>query len=489
MILFILLAVLLVLIALAFFRASVTGWGLGTILTLFFMSSVTRLSDETLLMLGVGLSSIFVLLGIPWVRRSVLSAPLLRRLQRTLPPFEEVPLTEMGVGGWEAGIFHGHPDWKQWLSLPQFGLTTAETEFVQQNVEPLLALSKESPYSITPEAEEFIQQHAFDRLTGTQEGEAGLSMQAYTRVVSQLSAQSRITALAINDQPLAAAARDVGEMLQRSQLVPVTASTLARTYLVEAALQMTASASDNGMASCVTLAAMRHHAQQVVRLSLHEARGQNAQWHLLEDLEPDLLSRRVFAQGVLRLHPYLFREISALQFKNTELAPLKFDAAVREHLRYTLSNVARSWVFGLTGGKGMLVPGGHETLCYYQRLTRFSVAFALCCDAVILMVCKTAQRQENLYTRLGEIFAGLYVCAAALKRYEDSNRPKQDLAKLEWAVQDALYQVQQKFTGLLQNMPSVSGWCLKHVIFPFGLTLLPPADALSERVMTAHAGN
>lgn len=487
MILFVLLAVLLVLIALAFFRASVAGWGLGTILTLFFMSSVTRLSDETLLMLGLGLSSFFVLLGIPWVRRSVLSTPLLRRLQRTLPTFE-VPLTEMGVGGWEAGLFHGHPDWKQWLALPKFSLSEAETTFLQQKIEPLLALVQEPTFSIPPEAEQFIEEYAFERLTGTEEGEAGLSMQAYTSVVSRLSAQSRVTALAINDQPLAQPARDVGEMLQRSQLVPVTASTLARTYLLEAALQMTASASDNGMASCVTLAVMNHQSQQVVRQALSEPRAQNAHWHLLEDLAPDLLSHRVFAQGVQRLHPYLFREISALQLKNAELAPLKFDAAVREHLRYTLSNVARSWVFGLTGGKGMLVPGGHETLRYYQRLTRFSVAFALCCDAVILMVCKTAQRQERLYARLGEIFAGLYVCAAALKRYEDSNRPKEDLAKLEWAVQDALYQVQQAFVLVLQNMPSVSGWCLKRIIFPFGLTVLPPADKLTERVIAAHTG-
>lgn len=483
MILFVLLTILLVLIALAFFRASIAGWGLGTILTLFFMSSVTRLSDETLLMLGLGLSNFFVLLGIPWVRRSVLSTPLLRRLQRTLPTFE-VPLTEMGVGGWEAGLFHGHPEWKQWLTLPKWNLTTEEQAFLQEKVEPLVGFV--SATCVTPEAEQWMREHNFPSLMDGTEDKSGLSMQAYVSVVSRVAAQSRVTALKINDQVLAQPARDVGEILQRSQSLPYSARALAMGYLLEAALQLTATASDSDTDSRVMEAAVCHQAHQGAQRVLTEYTARAASWYLLEDLAPDVLSRQVFAQGVLRLHPYLFREISALQLKNAELAPLKFDVAVREHLRYMLSNVARSWVFGLIGGKGMLVPGGHETLCYYQRLTHFSVAFALCCDAVILMVCKTAQRQENLYARLGEIFAGLYVCAAALKRYEDSNRPKQDLAKLEWAVQDVLYQVQQTFLVLLQNMPSVSGWCLKRIIFPLGLTLLPPSDALTERVIASQ---
>lgn len=488
MILFVLFVVLLVFWGLAFFRVSITGWGLGAVLTLFFASSVTRLSDEVLLLCGLGVSVFFVLLGVPWVRRALLSGPLFRRLQRTLPTFE-VPLTEMGTGGWEGELFNGQPDWKHWLSLPQSTLTAPDQQFLQQAVQPLCEALAQSPRN-EETLDNLWQAQPFARLCAPQdEGGAGLSMQGYAAVVSTLARCDRETALQLEAQPLQQAARHLGEMRALGEQLPPSVPTLAHAYVLEGALQMVASACDNGTDSCVLQAIIRQHSNQMLRQALSENRPDAPRQVWLEGVPTDLTDKVIFSQGMLRLHPYVFREISALQLNNTELAPLKFDAAAREHLRYSLSTLARCLFFALSSGVGMLVPGGPATTRYYQRITRFAAAFALCCEVMVWQTAQTARRQPALFARLGEIFAGLYVCAAALKHFEDNNRPKEDLPLLEWALQDNLYQVQQTFVVLLQNLPKGKSWWLRRVVFPWGASLLPPADPLGAQVLATRCAD
>ena len=112
---------------------------------------------------------------------------------------------------------------------------------------------------------------------------------------------------------------------------------------------------------------------------------------------------------------------------------------------------------------------GIETRRYYQQMTRFSAAFALSADIAMAALGGTLKRREKVSARLGDVLSLMYLCSATLKRFEDDGRPAEDLPLLHWAMQDALYKIQQAFEGVTQNFPNalVRG-LLSALIFPLG---------------------
>ena len=84
-----------------------------------------------------------------------------------------------------------------------------------------------------------------------------------------------------------------------------------------------------------------------------------------------------------------------------------------------------------------------------------------------------------------DVLSLLYLCSAALKRFEDDGRPAEDLPLLHWAMQDALYHIQQAFDGVIQNFPNVLvRGLLSVLVFPLGQRLLPPSDHLGHQIAT-----
>src|SRR5450759_438987 len=193
----------------------------------------------------------------------------------------------------------------------------------------------------------------------------------------------------------------------------------------------------------------------------------------------------IFGQGAIRSHPYVLKEIAAVNDHDRQRALHQFDEALFGHITFALSNAARSLVFGVTGGRGIETPEGIETHRYYQQLTRFSAAFALSADVALAVLGGALQRREKISARLGDVLSLLYLCSAALKRFEDDGRPAEDLPLLDWAMQDALYNIQQAFNGVIQNFPNalVRG-LLSILIFPLGRCFSPPSDHLGHQIAT-----
>ena len=154
-------------------------------------------------------------------------------------------------------------------------------------------------------------------------------------------------------------------------------------------------------------------------------------------------------------------------------------------ISFALSNAARSFVFGLTEGRGIQTPKGIETRRYYQQMTRFSAAFALSADIAMAALGGSRKRREKISARLGDVLSMLYLCSAALKRFEDDGRPAEDFPLLDWAMQDALYKIQQAFDGVIQNFPNaLVRVLLGALIFPLGQRLSPPPDHLGHQIAT-----
>jgi len=277
----------------------------------------------------------------------------------------------------------------------------------------------------------------------------------------------------------------------------------AHTYMVDAARQFTALAVDLGEKPSVISAVIKYHATERGRTVINDAMdvhggkgiclGPDNYLGRLYQQTPigitvegaNILTRTlmIFGQGAIRSHPYVLKEVAATQDHDRDRALRQFDEALFGHISFAMSNAARSFVLGLTGGRGFPVPEGSATHCYYQRLTRYSAAFALSADVAMAVLGGTLKRREKISARLGDVLSLMYLCSATLKRFEDDGRPDDDLPLLHWSMQDALYSIQQAFDGVIQNFPNalVRG-LLSALIFPLGQRLSPPSDHLGHQI-------
>ncbi|MBK0414226.1 acyl-CoA dehydrogenase [Chromobacterium haemolyticum] len=190
----------------------------------------------------------------------------------------------------------------------------------------------------------------------------------------------------------------------------------------------------------------------------------------------------IYGQGAIRCHPFVLREMKAAMANDGK----EFDAAITGHINFVISNVVRSLWLGLSGARFAGAPRGGEVGVYYRRLTRFSSAFALLSDMAMFSLGGSLKFREKLSARLGDMLSGLYIASACLKRFERDGAPKEDLAVLQWSVENALYDVQQAMDGFLANLPSrMLAAVLRKLIFPWGLTLKPASDRVGTQVARA----
>ncbi|MDH4235518.1 MAG: acyl-CoA dehydrogenase, partial [Gallionella sp.] len=279
----------------------------------------------------------------------------------------------------------------------------------------------------------------------------------------------------------------------------------AHTYMIDAARKFTALAVDLGEKPSVVSAIIKYHSTERCRIVINDAMDVHGGKGIC--LGPDnylgrfyqqmpvaitveganILTRTlmIFGQGAIRSHPYVLKEIAATHDHDRKRALHQFDDALFGHISFALSNAARSFVFGLTAGHGIKTPEGTETRRYYQQMTRFSAAFALSADIAMAVLGGSLKRHEKISARLGDVLSNLFLCSAALKRFEDDGRPAEDLPLLHWAMQDALYKIQQAFDGVIQNFPNALVRSLLSIlVFPLGQRLLPPSDHLGHQIAT-----
>jgi acyl-CoA dehydrogenase len=193
----------------------------------------------------------------------------------------------------------------------------------------------------------------------------------------------------------------------------------------------------------------------------------------------------VFGQGAIRCHPYVLKEIAATREADREKASIEFDAALFGHLRFVASNLARTFVMGMTGSHFVRAPGGvaPETRRYYQQLTRFSAALAFLADLSMGTLGGALKRKEKLSARLGDILSLMYLCSATLRRFEAEGRQSADAPLMHWAIWDAMFKAQNAFEGVISNFPNrLVAAVMRRVVFPLGRPYVVPSDKLGHEV-------
>src|SRR5690606_26631278 len=87
-----------------------------------------------------------------------------------------------------------------------------------------------------------------------------------------------------------------------------------------------------------------------------------------------------FAQGVLRAHPSLLKEVEAAQNSDKQAGLDQFDAAFGGHAKFMLRNIVASFLHGVSNGAFASTPNQGPMAHWYRQLHRYAQAFALVAD-------------------------------------------------------------------------------------------------------------
>ena len=283
-------------------------------------------------------------------------------------------------------------------------------------------------------------------------------------------------------------------------------SALARmtgnTYIMDAVRSFTAAVIDAGGKPAIASAITKYHVTELGRvvgndaMDIHGGKGiclgpKNYLARAYQAIPiaitvegANILTRNliIFGQGAMRCHPFVFAELEAAKNKDQSAGLIAFDKALLGHISFSISNLVRSFVLGLTNGRLTAAPDG-KTKRYFQQAARFSAAFALIADVSMLTLGGALKRKENISARLGDILSYLYLLSSVLKHHHDQDNNEEDLPIVRWAGLMCLYQIQESFDEILKNFPNRTlSWILRVLIFPLGKRFSKPDDKLNAKI-------
>jgi acyl-CoA dehydrogenase len=188
-----------------------------------------------------------------------------------------------------------------------------------------------------------------------------------------------------------------------------------------------------------------------------------------------------FGQGAIRSHPYLLKEMTALEDPDRARGLAEFDRAFWGHLGHSFANAFRAWGRAWTGGVFAPAPAAGRTRGFYKRLGRYAAAFALSVDMALLTLGGALKRQEMLSGRFGDILSELYLLSAVLKRWDEEGRQRADLPLVAWCMEDGFATIEARFDAIFANFPNRPvAWFLRFLVLPLGLRRRGPSDRLTR---------
>ncbi len=270
------------------------------------------------------------------------------------------------------------------------------------------------------------------------------------------------------------------------------------TYLIDAALSMTAAAIDHGAKPAVAGAILKYHTTERARqvaidaMDIHGGKGiclgpnnylgrgyQGSPIGITVE-GANILSRSliIFGQGAIRCHPYIFNEMESI--RNNDLPA--FDLAFWGHIGFVFSNVTKTMIFAFTDARMTTAPSG-QTHRYYQLIHRYSSNLAFLADFSMITLGSALKRKEKLSARLGDVLSYLYLASAVLKRFHQDGELASDLPLVDWSCQHLLHECELAIQGVIANFPM--RWAritLKMILQPFGRQRYKPSDKLGSQL-------
>src|SRR5210317_1076804 len=195
MTLLLLLTLLGISIACAFYGATLRVWSIAMVAGFAVLAATGSVPMVSLLIIGLLLVAILAPLNvIPW-RQQLISGPFLKQFRRMLPEISETEQVALDAGtvGWEGELFAGRPDWGLLKKQPYLALTVEEQSFLDGPVQQLCEMLDNWQIThrdadLSPETWEFLKQNRFfGMIIPKQYGGLGFSAMAHRAVLQKIS--------------------------------------------------------------------------------------------------------------------------------------------------------------------------------------------------------------------------------------------------------------------------------------------------------------
>ncbi len=261
------------------------------------------------------------------------------------------------------------------------------------------------------------------------------------------------------------------------------------TYMMNAAREATLQMVDGGERPAIPSAILKYHLTEGMRKIVNDAmdihggkgvsNGPNNVFSTLYKGVPiaitvegaNIMTRNliIFGQGAVRAHPYILKELGAVEDPNPNKAFGKLAKVLTQHVANTTASAVKSVVYGITGGKFSSTPKGVDpsTKKYYQEINRLSAAFNLAADASLGTLGGNLKKEERTSARMGDVYSNLYLASSTLWYWEKNGRKKEEKPLVDWAVKHALKEAETALGGALDNHPiKLVGKAVKTLAFP-----------------------
>ena len=274
----------------------------------------------------------------------------------------------------------------------------------------------------------------------------------------------------------------------------------ATAYLLDAARRHTCAGIDQGHHPAVVTAIMKGQATERLRVAVNDAMDVHGGKAVIEGpqnyLGPlyravpvgitvegaNIVTRALiqFGQGAIRSHPYILKEVLALEDSDAARGLDAFDQAFWGHVGHALLTAlratCRAWSFGVVSP----APSAGEATGYYKQLGRYAAAFALLVDMALLTLGGALKRKEMISGRFADILCELYLLSAVLKRWHDEGRREADFPLVAYCCESGLATIAARLDEILANLPNRPvAWLLRIMTLPFGRQHRGPSDRLA----------
>jgi len=191
-------------VALAYRRAPLFHWLLAGVV---WLVGAALLADwpvlVSVLVVALFVGAMYLLMN-ETLRRSVLTAPILKAFRAALPSMSQTERDALEAGSvwWEGDLFGGRPGWSKMLAYPWPKLTPEEQSFLDNETTELCRMTHDwdatQKQDLPPEVWQYIKDQGFLGMIIPKEyGGKGFSAFAHSQVVTKLSTRSSAPAVTV----------------------------------------------------------------------------------------------------------------------------------------------------------------------------------------------------------------------------------------------------------------------------------------------------
>lgn len=248
----------------------------------------------------------------------------------------------------------------------------------------------------------------------------------------------------------------------------------AFTYMLNASRNFTLDAIDNGRKPGVINSIMKYHATEKFREVMNDSMDILGGAAIIKG-EKNLLAHAYFAvpisitveganiltrnlmqfgQGLIKSHPYIYKQIEALNNKDVQA----FDKSFFAHVKLVIHAFSKSLTYYCTRGYFIKTQG--EFRRYKQKLVWASASFTLLSNIALGLLGPALKKRENISARFGDMLSYYYLIVATLREYEN-NPNEEHIPLVDYICNYGFNQIQIAREEILLNLPML------RILLPF----------------------